>query len=334
MIISRTPFRISLFGGGTDYPKWYTQHGGAVLGTAINKYCYITIRDLPPFFEHRHRIVYSRIELVDDVKEIQHPSVRALLSEFPIHSGIELHHDGDLPARSGLGSSSSFTAGLFTALRARNGQMTDPKTLAQEVIRIEQEVIGENVGSQDQIWAAYGGTNLITFNTNGSFDVQKIPLTADYKRELESHMMLMFTGQTRIASDIAAGIINSLEERETELSELRDMVDEGLKLITDPRQSIADLGRLLHESWSRKRVLSSGVSNPIVDEIYDAAMAAGAFGGKLLGAGGGGFMLFLAPPEAQQKIRDRLDPIVQVSIEIGAGGSRVVVYEPEGLERR
>jgi len=332
MIISRTPYRISLFGGGTDYPKWYLEHGGAVLGTAINKYCYISIRDLPPFFEHRHRIVYSRIELVDDIGEIQHPAVRAVLGEFPLQAGIELHHDGDLPARSGLGSSSAFTAGLVTALQARNGKMISLKELAKHVIRIEQDVIGENVGSQDQIWAAYGGTNLITFDTDGSFDVRQIPLHAEYKRELQSHMMLMFTGLTRIASEIAGSVISSIDDRETELKEMREMVDEGMKLMTDERHSIADLGRLLHESWLRKRSLTTGISNSTIDEIYDIAMSSGAYGGKLLGAGGGGFMLFLAPPEVQEKIREQLKPIIQVDVEIGASGSRVVVYEPDGLE--
>ena len=334
MIISRTPFRISLFGGGTDYPKWYLKNGGAVLGTAINKYCYISIRNLPPFFEHRHRIVYSRIELVNDVGDIQHPAVRAVLGEFPQQAGIELHHDGDLPARSGLGSSSSFTAGLITVLQAKNGKMSNPKDLAEQVIRIEQDVIGENVGSQDQIWAAYGGTNLITFNTDGSFDVRQIPMRLEYKRELQSHMMLMFTGLTRIASEIAAGVISSIDDRETELREMREMVDEGVKLMSDERHSIADLGRLLHESWLRKRSLTAGITNTIIDEIYETAVSAGAYGGKLLGAGGGGFMLVLAPPEAQQKIREHLKSIIQVDIEIGASGSRVVVYEPDGLEWR
>ena len=334
MIISRTPFRISLFGGGTDYPKWYLKHGGAVLGTAINKYCYISIRNLPPFFEHRYRIVYSRIELVNDVRDIEHPAVRAALREFPRQAGLELHHDGDLPARSGLGSSSSFTVGLVTALQARNGKMINPKELAEQVIRIEQDVIGENVGSQDQIWAAYGGTNLITFNIDGSFDVRQIPLSAEYKSELQSHLMLMFTGMTRIASEIAADVISSIDDRETELKEMREMVDEGVKLMSNEQHSIADLGRLLHQSWLRKRSLTAGITNTIIDEIYETALSAGAYGGKLLGAGGGGFMLFLAPPEAQQKIREQLKSIIQVDIEIGAGGSRVVVYEPDGLEWR
>jgi D-glycero-alpha-D-manno-heptose-7-phosphate kinase len=333
MIITRTPFRISLFGGGTDYPQWYLNHGGAVLGTAINKYCYISIRNLPPFFEHHHRIVYSRVELVKNNDEIEHPAVRAVFNEFSQRVGIELHHDGDLPGRSGLGSSSSFTTGLVTAIMAQNGFITSPKALAKKVIHIEQDVIGENVGSQDQVWAAYGGTNLITFNTDGSFDVRQILMRSEYKRELQSHMMLVFTGITRIASNIAADVINSLADREIQLKEMREMANEGARLLSDKRCSIADLGSLINEGWLRKRSLASGVTNTKIDEIYDAAISAGAFGGKLLGAGGGGFMLFIAPPEAQPKIRERLKDLILVDIEIGASGSQVVVFEPDGLEK-
>ena len=203
MIITRTPFRISLFGGGTDYPTWWRQHGGAVLGTAIDKYCYISLRELPPFFEHRHKIVYSKVETVNDIGEIQHPAVRAVMGELRVSTGMEIHHDADLPARSGLGSSSSFTVGLINALRAYAGRMSTAEHLAREAIRIEQEVIGENVGNQDQVWAAYGGTSVIEFRPDGTFAVTPVVMSAQRRAELERHLMLFFTGFSRIASEVA-----------------------------------------------------------------------------------------------------------------------------------
>src|SRR5215207_6731311 len=203
MIISRTPFRISLLGGGTDYPGWYRHHGGAVLGTTINKFCYISMRTLPPFFEHRHRIVYSRIELPQTVDEIQHPAVKAVLLEEGIQTGVEVQHHGDLPARSGMGSSSSFTVGLLNTIRAYNGLMSSSEWLAKEAIRIEQDVIRESVGSQDQIWAAYGGTNVITFHPSGTFHVTPIVMPEERRDELQDHMLLFFTGFSRTASLVA-----------------------------------------------------------------------------------------------------------------------------------
>ena len=334
MIISRTPFRISFFGGGTDYPRWYLKHGGAVIGTAINKYCYISVRTLPPFFDHRHRIAYSRVELVKTVEEIQHPTVRAALSEYAPVKGLEIHHDGDLPARSGLGSSSSFAVGLLNALHAQTGRMVTARELAQEAIHLEQDVMHENVGSQDQIWAAFGGTNLTKFNADGSFEVQPLVISPSWQAELEAHMMLLFTGLTRMATEIAAELVVSLEDRAAELTEMRQMVDEGLKILTCGRPAAAEFGRLMHESWKRKRALASNISTAVIDEIYERARAAGAYGGKLLGAGGGGFLLLVAPPEAQQHIRERLHGFIEVHFKMGASGSRIVIYEPNGLESR
>ena len=234
MIISRTPFRISLFGGGTDYPAWYGEHGGAVIGATINKYCYISIRNLPPFFEHRHRIVYSRIELPKTVAEIDHPSVRAVLQEHNITEGVEIQHHGDLPARSGMGSSSSFTVGLLNAVRAFQGRMSSPEWLATEAIRIEQEVIQEPVGSQDQIWAAYGGANLITFHADGSYQVSPIIMPRERREELESHMLLFFTGFSRIAGAIAAQEIPNLKHRARQLESMTQMVHEARAFFRDP----------------------------------------------------------------------------------------------------
>jgi D-glycero-alpha-D-manno-heptose-7-phosphate kinase len=331
MIITRTPFRISFFGGGTDYPTWFREHGGAVLGTTIDKYCYISLRELPPFFEHRHKIVYSRVETVQTLEEIQHPAVRAVLGEFKLPVGLEIHHDADLPARSGLGSSSAFTVGLIGALRALEGRMSSAEHLAREAIRIEQEVIGENVGSQDQVWAAYGGTNLIEFQRDGSFAVTPVIMPGPRRLELQSHLMLFFTGFSRIASEIAGKKIQNLLARERQLMAMRRMVDEGLAILQDDGRPITEIGRLLHEGWTMKRELADNVSTSAIDEIYAAARAAGAIGGKLLGAGGGGFMLFFAEPDRQPAVRAALKGLVEVACRIGSPGSRVVVYEPNGL---
>lgn len=332
MIISRTPFRISLFGGGTDYPAWYRRHGGAVIGTTINKYCYISVRRLPPFFEHRHRIVYSAIENVKEVDDIQHPAVRAVLHELRMRDGLEIHHDGDLPARSGLGSSSSFTVGLLHALRALQGRMTTARQLADEALRIEQQVIGETVGSQDQIWAAYGGTNLITFRRDGSYQVTPLILPPERRRELQESMLLFFTGLSRYASAIAAKKIANFDKRERELRAIRTLVDEAAAVVHSEHEPLAEIGTLLHESWQLKRALADGVSTPEIDEIYETGRAAGARGGKLLGAGGGGFFLFFVDRGRRQAVRQALHKLIEVPVEIGGPGSKIVVYEPSGLE--
>ncbi len=334
MIISRTPFRVSLFGGGTDLPQWYNRHGGAVIGGAIDKYCYISLRALPPFFAHKHRIVYSNIEQVREIEEIKHPSVRACLSEMGIESGLEIHHDGDLPARSGLGSSSSFTVGLLNALHAYRGHMASKQELAEEAIRIEQEVIGENVGSQDQIWAAYGGLNRIDFQPDGAIDVTPLIIDRDRRDALQSHFVLYFTGLSRFASTIEGEKIANLDKRETQLHALRGMVDEAAAMLNDPSRDLCDLGRLLHEGWMLKRELSANVSNGAIDELYQAALSAGALGGKLLGAGGGGFLLLFIPPDRQAAVRERLKDFIAVAFRFDSGGSKIVVYEPTDFERR
>jgi len=334
MIISRTPYRVSLFGGGTDYPKWFNRFGGSVLGFAINKYCYLSLRALPPFFEHRHRIVYSRIELVGSIEEIQHPAVRAVLGEMKVSEGIEIQHQGDLPARSGLGSSSSFTVGLLNALWAGRGRMVTKQTLAAEAIRIEQEVIGENVGSQDQVWAAYGGMNRIDFSRDGSFAVDPVVMPRGRRQELIGSLMLVFTGFSRFADQLAARQIANMEQREAHLHRLQAMVDEAVEILQNPARPIREIGELLHQSWMLKRELAECVSSPQIDGMYQAAREAGAIGGKLLGAGGGGFMLFFVPPERQAAVRARLHDLIHVEFDIDSAGSRIVVYEPDGLENR
>jgi D-glycero-alpha-D-manno-heptose-7-phosphate kinase len=331
MIITRTPFRISFFGGGTDYPAWYREHGGAVLATTINKYCYISCRRLPPFFEHKHRVVYSRIENVVRNDDIQHPAVRAVLNWAHVEDGLEIHHDGDLPARSGLGSSSSFTVGLVHALYGLGGRMVNKDELAKDAIHIEQNLMGEHVGSQDQISAAFGGFNRIDFHPQGSFDVAPILLPPERREALRSHLMLCFTGFSRLACEVAKSKIENLKNRESELRNMREMVDEGIAILQDPRRSLDDFGKLLDASWQYKRRLSDRVSTPAIDHIYDTAIKAGAIGGKILGAGGGGFLLLFAKPSRQSAIRERLQHLVHVPFEFEDTGSRVVIYQPNGL---
>jgi D-glycero-alpha-D-manno-heptose-7-phosphate kinase len=331
MIITRTPFRISFFGGGTDYPGWYREHGGSVLATTIDKYCYITCRRLPPFFDHKHRIVYSRIENVNHINDIQHPAVRAVLNWTNVEEGLEIHHDGDLPARSGLGSSSSFTVGLLHALQGLNGRMASKIGLARDAIHVEQNVIGENVGSQDQVSAAFGGFNRIEFQCNDSFNVAPVILHSARRDELHDHLMLCFTGFSRIASDIAKSKIENLKNREKELKLMRAMVDEAIALLQDGREPIESFGKLLDASWKYKRSLSDRVSTPEIDDIYAAAIEAGAIGGKILGAGGGGFLLLFAKPENHNAIRERLSKLIHVPFDFDDSGSRVVLYQPNGL---
>ncbi|MBF0093589.1 MAG: kinase [Alphaproteobacteria bacterium] len=332
MIISKTPFRVSFFGGGTDYPAWFRENGGSVLAASIDKYCYISLRHLPPFFDHKHRIVYSSIELVNDPSEVKHPVVRALLSQMDSTLGYEIHHAGDLPARSGLGSSSAFTVGLLHALQAQEGRMMSVQKLAGEAIRIEQEVLRENVGCQDQISVAHGGFNRIDFHRDGSFAVRPVILPARRRQELEQSTMLFFTGFSRFASVVAKKQIDNFPNRRTELTAMGQMVDEALSILQSPTASIDEFGRLLHESWKLKRGLAAEVSSPEIDAIYEAGMAAGASGGKLLGAGGGGFVMFIVRPDLRDAVRARLKNLIHVGIGFETGGSRIVVYEPPGLE--
>jgi D-glycero-alpha-D-manno-heptose-7-phosphate kinase len=331
MIVTRSPFRISFFGGGTDFPLWYQQYGGSVLATTINKYCYINLRHLPPFFEHKHRIVYSYIENVKEISEIQHPAVRAVFDWASVTEGLEVHHDGDLPARSGLGSSSSFTVGLLHGLSALRGKMVSNMQLAADAINIEQNIIGENVGSQDQISAAFGGFNRIDFPKEDTFSVNPVIIPAGRKNELEKHLMLCFTGFTRLASDIEASKLANLSDRKVELKAMHAMVDDAMSILQDDSVSLNEFGKMLHQGWLYKRELSDKVSTPEIDAIYSRALKAGAIGGKILGAGGGGFLLLFAKPEDHSHIRQALNELVHVPFEFENSGSKVVMYQPEGL---
>lgn len=320
---------MSFFGGGTDYPNYYAQNGGQVLSTTFNKYCYISCRKLPPFFEHKHRIVYSLVEDIIRISDIKHPAVRAILSEFETEHGLEIHHDGDLPARAGLGSSSSFVVGLIHALRAMNGQISSKKFLADEALRIEQDVLAETVGSQDQIAAAYGGFNNIIFNTDKSYVVR--PVIAKKKRlsDLNQNLMLFFTGLTRFASEIAKHQVNKTAENNSSLHLMSEQVDEALSILASSTQSLDDFGELLDDAWQLKKGLSDKISSSIVNEIYEAARSNGALGGKLLGAGGGGFILLYAKPEMQNKIKEALHQLIHIPFKFESSGSTISIYQPE-----
>lgn len=327
MIISRTPFRISFFGGGTDYPSWYLRHGGAVLATTINKYCYISCRYLPPFFDHRHRIAYSRIETPDGLDEILHPSVREVLRHLDIQRGVAISHDGDLPARGGVGSSSAFTVGLLNALYALKGRIPSRHDLATESIWLEQERLKETVGSQDQVLAAYGGFNHVQFHPSGQFTVRPMTVTPSWLDALNSRLMLFFTGIKRTASNIADSYAHAVDRNETHLRTLMQLTDAGVAALGG--HDLSQFGRLLHEAWQAKRSLSPMVSNPEIEEIYEEARRLGATGGKVIGAGGGGFILLYVEPENQKRIRERFSKLIHVPFRFEHGGSSIIFYDPE-----
>jgi len=333
MIICRTPFRVSFFGGGTDYPGWYRKHGGQVLSTAIDKYCYITLRYLPPFFEHRIRAVYSKIEQCQTLDEIKHPAIRETLRFMNFDRSVEIHHDGDLPARSGMGSSSSFTVGLLHAIYALKGQMPSKEQLARESIQIEQDYIKETVGSQDQCAAAYGGFNHITFHKDGEIEVRPLTLSATRLGELSDHLMLFYTGIMRTASDVAQTYVENLGAKERLLKQMHSMVDDGIRIVQSNR-CICGFGELLNDAWTAKRELSTNISNGVVDEYYERARENGAIGGKLIGAGGGGFLLLFVPPSAKTRVRETLSELLHVPFQFNRHGSQIIFYEPQSEDYR
>ncbi len=327
MIISRTPFRISFFGGGTDYPVWFEKFGGTVLGTTIDKYCYITCRYLPQFFEHKHRIVYSQIENVREIDEIVHPAVRETLRFINIKEGVEIHHDGDLPARTGLGSSSAFTVGLIHALYGLKGMMPSKMQLAKDAIHIEQRLIKESVGCQDQVLVAFGGLKRVDFNHGNSIDIRPIMMDTKRYEALQNHLMLFFTGLSRMASTVASVQITETPNRVRELTQMQLMVGEALKILNGAND-LLDFGRLLNESWQLKRRLTNKITTPEIDEIYETAMKAGAVGGKLLGAGGGGFILIFVSPELRSRVKESLHGLLHVPFRFENTGSQIIFYEP------
>ena len=331
MIISRTPFRISFFGGGTDYPAWFLENGGAALSTTIDKYCYITCRRFPPFFtEVKHRIVWSHIETVPTISNILHPAVREGLRylNFDDSTGLEIHHQGDLPARSGMGSSSAFAVGLINALTGLRGQTLNKHDLALKAIELEQDVLKENVGCQDQVAVAYGGLNIIRFLTSGEIIVKPVSISPSRKEELQSKLFLVYTGTTRSASSVAADVIANISKKEDVLNQMQSNVDKAVSILIGSGD-LDEFGQLLHENWKLKCQQSDLITNSTVDGIYKTARDNGAIGGKLLGAGVSGFMLFYVPLEKQDQVRRALSGYLNVPFKFENMGSTLIHNSPD-----
>ena len=324
MIISKTPFRVSFFGGGTDYPAWYKEHEGQVLSTTIDKYCYISVRNLPPFFPYKHRVVYSKIEEVQDIEEIKLPPVKSALKLLDIKGGVSIHHEGDLPARTGLGSSSAFSVGLLQCLHMFQGKEISKDELAKEAIHFERDILQENVGSQDQVAVTHGGLNKISFSGDDKVRIEPVEVSKERKKELESHVVLYFTGFSRNATDVAREQIENTQAKEKELQRMSEMVDEAMGILQNPTKDIAEFGKLLHESWELKKNLSDKITNPEIDAIYERALQAGAIGGKLIGAGGGGFMLLFIPLEKQAGVKEALHDLLEVRFQFEQEGSQII----------
>jgi D-glycero-alpha-D-manno-heptose-7-phosphate kinase len=320
LIITRTPYRLSFFGGGSDYPAWFEKHGGCVLSTTIDKYCYISVRWLPPFFEHKHHIVWSQIENVNTLDEIKNHVVRECLKSLDIDKGISITHDGDLPARSGMGSSSAFTVGLLNALYHLQNCAPSGVFLAEEAYYTEKELIKENIGYQDQVACAIGGLNRINFHEDGIFNCQKIDITPERKKELQSHLMLVFTGFPRTASEIA-GTYNF--DNSKYLSTIVNQVSDAQAILKNG--DIRDFGQLLNEAWLAKKQLSNSITTPYIDFLYDNALKAGAIGGKVVGAGGGGFMLLFCEPDKQEAVKNALKGLLFVPFKFEDKGSQIIL---------
>ncbi len=328
MIITRTPFRISFFGGGTDYPDYYREYGGACLNATINRYCYITCRYLPPFFDHKFVVRYSKTELTQTAAGIVHPSARECLRFMGIKQGVEIIHTSDLPAMSGVGSSSAFTVGLLNALYSLKGEMRSKRALAFDAIHVEQNLIRENVGSQDQVAVSFGGLNKIDFSGEKDIFVQPVTIGIEKMEHFQKHFLFYFTGFSRYASEIAAEQIGRIPKNLKELAAMREMVAEAIGVLNGRQDSIREFGELLDESWVLKKRLGSLVSNNHIDQIYEAAKRAGALGGKICGAGAGGFMILFVPPERQKKVKEVLKKLILVPFQFENIGSHVLHYTP------
>lgn len=324
MIISRAPLRISLFGGGTDYPEYFRDEGGAVLATAIDKYSYVAASPFPSqLFDYSVRISYRKVELVSSIDVIEHAVYRECLRYCGLEKDIELHHVADLPSFTGLGSSSAFTVSLLHALHSFKGEFIRPLDLAYEAIHLERHILHETVGCQDQVVAAVGGFNVIEFRAEDDIVVHRLPLKPARRREFEEHLFLVFTSIRRRASDVAAAQVQKVSANRETLKRMRSMVEEGARILTEDAEW-SELGALLDHSWREKRSLDGGVSNPEIDRMYDAGRAAGAWGGKLLGAGGGGFLLFFAPPEAHSKLCEVFADYPMLRVGVQAPGSQII----------
>jgi len=323
MIISKTPYRISFFGGGTDYPAWYKKNGGSVISTTIDKYIYISCRILPPFFKHKYRIVWSHIETVNKLNEIKHKPVKKMIELYKIKKGLEIHYDGDLPARSGMGSSSVFVVGLMNLFNAFQGKKIKKKKLAQDSINFEQKILREIVGSQDQISATYGGFNKIIFKKGGGFNVKAISLKRKTMERLNKNLLLVYTGYKRTAHHIAKSYVNKLQTSKKnhilKISKYAEKAEKALK-----RGNLNEFGKLLNEAWIEKKNLSTSITNPSINKIYNTAIINGALGGKLLGAGGGGFFIFYVPYKKQKKFIKIFKKFITIPFKFTLEGSKIM----------
>lgn len=329
MIITQTPFRMSFFGGGTDFPGYFTEHGGSVISTTFDKYCMVSVGHLPRFFEYTNQITYSKVERVKLIDEIEHPAVRNAMKYLDMHE-LRIDYEADLPARSGLGTSSSFAVGMLNAFYALKGKYADKKKLAEDAIYLERTLCKESGGWQDQIAASYGGLNRIDFSANG-FSVTPIIISPERKRELNSNLMLFFTGFSRFSSEIACTQEKSIEEKLNELKEMQSLVDDAQAVLTS-KADLIEFGRMLDYTWKLKRGLTKDISNDSIDGLYQKAIAAGATGGKLLGAGGGGFLLFYVEKDKQEKVREALKEYLYIPFEFENSGTKVIYYKAEFYE--
>lgn len=331
MIITQTPFRMSFFGGGTDMENFFKKYGGAVLSTTFDKYCYVNVRHLPRFFEYSTELSYSKIERITDIEDIDHPAIKNAMELLDMHE-IRLTYEADLPARSGLGTSSSFAVGMLNAFYALKGKYADKKKLADEAIYLERVLCQEAGGWQDQIAASFGGLNRINFNTDGTYDVLPVIVSQERKKNLNNNLLMFFTGFTRFSSDVQKANASTKETREAKEKRLREMlslVDDAENVLTDKESDLDDFGRLLDHTWKLKRQTGSAVSTDGIDILYEKGIQAGALGGKLLGAGGGGFLVFYVRPEHQEAVKRAMKDLMYIPFSFEDGGTRVIHYTPE-----
>lgn len=328
MIITKTPFRMSFFGGGTDMESFFREHGGAVISTTFDKYCYVNVRHLPRFFEYSTELSYSRMERVTDVEDIEHPAIRNAMKMLDMHE-IRLTYEADLPARSGLGTSSSFAVGMLNAFYALKGKYADKKRLADESIHLERVLCNEAGGWQDQIAASYGGLNRINFNKDGTYDVFPIIIHPDRKKELNDNLLMFFTGFTRLSSEMQTQNKTGYEEHIEQLKQMLNLVDEAERILVDDEADLDDFGRLLDKTWRLKRQTGGAITTDSIDGLYEKGIKAGALGGKLLGAGGGGFLVFYVQPDKRKAVMEAMNELLYVPFQFEDGGTRVIHYTPE-----
>jgi D-glycero-alpha-D-manno-heptose-7-phosphate kinase len=333
MIITKTPFRMSFFGGGTDMEDYFKENGGAVISTSFDKYCYVTVRHLPRFFDYKTHLTYSKMEYVSSYDEINHPLIREGMRMLDMHE-LRLTYESDLPARSGLGTSSSFAVGMLNAFYSLKGKYADKNKLADEAIYLERVLCNEAGGWQDQITASFGGFNRINFGPNG-YEVLPVIISPERKRQLNNNLMMFFTGFTRFSSDVQkANNVSGSEEKRARLKKMYDLVDEAEAVLTDKNRDLDDFGRLLDTTWRLKKGTGSAISTGSIDDLYEKGMHAGVLGGKLLGAGGGGFLVFYVQPEKQDAVREAMKDLMYIPFKFEDGGTRVIHYSPEDYEKK